>query len=768
VVLVAIGVAPVGATATGPTGGGLVELAADRWSGGFQVLEAPIVIEGVDESVDVTDPELVAEVEEVHLAFEPSNQVPAGAEAIGELLASSNGGITVNFSAGTPADVQSVFFAAVAEWDAALATNPSGPINIAVNWAPLSGSVLGSAGPNGLFRSGQMPRSDSYYPAALANTLTGTDVNDVYFGPNSPEINVTLNSNLDWYVGTTGSPGGKPDLFSVILHEVAHGLGFLGSASENNCDATSGNPTLESAVCSSYPFVYDQLVTYNGIPLLSDSNPSAHLESGNLRILLSDAYDTKVYAPAAWSEGSSFSHFDEGYSPAGSAGALMTPVLDYNSTERDLDAAVLGVMAGIGWPLAVGPITPTITGTSASGSNLSASWAFDLRQYGSAPDEVRLEAWSGSSMVGSTTVAASAGTASIGGLGCGSYVLRAVPLRDGVLGYGGSATIDISVPTAPNAVAVSGSGLTRTISWNASTGCGGGATYHLERSTDGIGWTPVGTTTGLSLTATVSEAIHQFRVKAVNGWGTSGYGYSIPVGIGAGIVRPVWLDGQVSRLYQAYFLRQPDGGGFNYWLDQRSGGVALETVSSAFAGSSEFQASYGALDDTHFLFLVYSNVLGRQPDLDGFNYWMAQLAAGASRGQVMIGFSESDEFINRTGTYGRQSVNEAEVYRQYVAAFLRFPDPAGYLYWVTARNNGTSLESMAAEFIVSAEFVERYGSLPDDEFVRLVYLNVLSREPDAGGLAYWVGQLGAGTSRASLLVGFAQSQEFIRATGTIR
>jgi hypothetical protein len=191
-------------------------------------------------------------------------------------------------------------------------------------------------------------------------------------------------------------------------------------------------------------------------------------------------------------------------------------------------------------------------------------------------------------------------------------------------------------------------------------------------------------------------------------------------------------------------------------------------VSSAFAGGAEFQARYGALDDASFLFLVYSNVLGRQPDLAGFNHWMAQRAAGMSRGQVMIGFSESDEFITRTGTVGRQTVPEADVYRLYVAAFLRFPDPAGYAYWVGARNNGTSLEVMAQSLIGSTEFNLRYGALPDDQFVRLIYLNVLGREPEAAGNAYWLGQLGVGTSRASMLVGFSQSQEFIRATGTIR
>ena len=73
----------------------------------------------------------------------------------------------------------------------------------------------------------------------------------------------------------------------------------------------------------------------------------------------------------------------------------------------------------------------------------------------------------------------------------------------------------------------------------------------------------------------------------------------------------------------------------------------------------------------------------------------------------------------------------------------------------------------AASFAASAEFRDRYGSLDDTAFVRLVYANVLGREPDGGGLAYWSGLLAAGVDRGTVMVGFSESAEFVRATGTI-
>lgn len=43
--------------------------------------------------------------------------------------------------------------------------------------------------------------------------------------------------------------------------------------------------------------------------------------------------------------------------------------------------------------------------------------------------------------------------------------------------------------------------------------------------------------------------------------------------------------------------------------------------------------------------LLYENVLGREPDPTGLADWTGQLASGSTRGQILIGFSESQEGI---------------------------------------------------------------------------------------------------------------------------
>lgn len=114
---------------------------------------------------------------------------------------------------------------------------------------------------------------------------------------------------------------------------------------------------------------------------------------------------------------------------------------------------------------------------------------------------------------------------------------------------------------------------------------------------------------------------------------------------------PAWgsLTGGVERLYRAYFLRDSDPGGFDYWSDRALHGTSLSTISAFFEDSPEFVATYGSLNDFSFVNLVYNNVLGRPADAGGANYWRGRLAAGLSRGDMMLYFSDSAEFRSRTG-----------------------------------------------------------------------------------------------------------------------
>jgi hypothetical protein len=98
-------------------------------------------------------------------------------------------------------------------------------------------------------------------------------------------------------------------------------------------------------------------------------------------------------------------------------------------------------------------------------------------------------------------------------------------------------------------------------------------------------------------------------------------------------------------------------------------------------------------------------------------------------------------------------------YRLYQAAFNRKPDVAGLGYQTNALDHGLTIAQVAANFIASPEFQSTYGNVGDSQFVTLLYQNVLHRAPDEGGLAFHIGHLQGGLSRADVLAQFSESPE---------
>ncbi len=108
----------------------------------------------------------------------------------------------------------------------------------------------------------------------------------------------------------------------------------------------------------------------------------------------------------------------------------------------------------------------------------------------------------------------------------------------------------------------------------------------------------------------------------------------------------------VYRLYCSYFLRYPDQDGFGYWLSEfDSGARDLNDISEFFAISTEFTSTYGSLTNSQFVGLIYTNILEREPEATGFDFWLGELDSGnRTRGWLMLFFSQSDEFRTKTGT----------------------------------------------------------------------------------------------------------------------
>jgi Ca2+-binding RTX toxin-like protein len=120
--------------------------------------------------------------------------------------------------------------------------------------------------------------------------------------------------------------------------------------------------------------------------------------------------------------------------------------------------------------------------------------------------------------------------------------------------------------------------------------------------------------------------------------------------------RAVGLDiagtgGQAYRLYQAAFDRTPDLGGLGYWITVLDKGETLVHVANGFLGSAEFAAQYGANPtNEQYVQALYQNVLGRDPDQGGYDYWNSVLNPGlVTRAEMLAFFSESAENVALVG-----------------------------------------------------------------------------------------------------------------------
>ncbi|AXA90887.1 DUF4214 domain-containing protein [Massilia sp. YMA4] len=112
------------------------------------------------------------------------------------------------------------------------------------------------------------------------------------------------------------------------------------------------------------------------------------------------------------------------------------------------------------------------------------------------------------------------------------------------------------------------------------------------------------------------------------------------------------VPGQVYRLYEAALDRAPEAGGMGYWIAHEAAGMGLATIARQFIDSPEFGTRFGTnLSNGQYVTQLYQNVLERDPDAQGYAFHVANLDSGRlSREQVLLGFSESPEFIAAVGT----------------------------------------------------------------------------------------------------------------------
>jgi len=230
----------------------------------------------------------------------------------------------VNFNT-VPASAREAVQAAVDTWAANFASTV--PVSVNVTWSKASseGILAAASSKNNYANFTGAPDKTLYYASALANALAGKDLD-----PANPEIEITISSDAPWYLGIDGKcPPRSYDLQSVILHEMAHGLGFI---SGNYYDELSGL----GRILQPTPFdAYAQLPDGRRLADMPNSSletgkalTSTLMWSGENGIKSNNGVKPLLYTPSNYEPGSSVSHLDEKTFSQSGDNATMTPNLD--------------------------------------------------------------------------------------------------------------------------------------------------------------------------------------------------------------------------------------------------------------------------------------------------------------------------------------------------------------------------------------------------------------------------------------------------------
>ena len=102
---------------------------------------------------------------------------------------------------------------------------------------------------------------------------------------------------------------------------------------------------------------------------------------------------------------------------------------------------------------------------------------------------------------------------------------------------------------------------------------------------------------------------------------------------------------------------------------------------------------------------------------------------------------------------------EAFVTRCYRLILGRQPDAGGLSFWVQQLKSGQAQASQIIDgFVTSNEFINAQHT--DEDSVIILYKAMLGREPDSGGKNYWMSVLNGGNPLAVVINGFCTSNEF--------
>ena len=196
----------------------------------------------------------------------------------------------------------------------------------------------------------------------------------------------------------------------------------------------------------------------------------------------------------------------------------------------------------------------------------------------------------------------------------------------------------------------------------------------------------------------------------------------------------------VSHVYRDLLRREPEPAGMQYWTATLNRGTPRTAVAHALAISTEHRE--------RFVDGLFRRYLGRDADRAGRDSFVADLARGATMNQIRASILGSQEYFVRRGG-GTVDGFISALYQQVLD---RQPDAQGRAFWRTELARGVSKPTVASALLASQEAQRR---LVDGHFQDL-----LRRGVDSGGRDHWVSLLQRGFREERLIADLIGSQEY--------
>jgi hypothetical protein len=258
-----------------------------------------------------------------------------------------------------PENVQAIVHEAFAIWGDILVSRV--PIKTHIYWEDLASTTLASAGSDKVYKNfTNAPQRDVWYPSALANSISGENLS----GKN-PDIILRINKKIAWNFAGLDSPSGPSgldgrnsyDLLSVVLHEIAHGIGFVSSFEAN------GTTKVKWGI-QNLPFIYDWYLVDNKKQELvnnrfytNDSNELHKVVTGGPVYFKIEKGDYQsnypgVHTPSPFSSGGSLSHLSSyQIGLQDNRDGLMLPGISSSMRYHHPGNGILAMLHQMGWQL---------------------------------------------------------------------------------------------------------------------------------------------------------------------------------------------------------------------------------------------------------------------------------------------------------------------------------------------------------------------------------------------------------------------------------